>query len=267
MSRRGRGIGTRDVTRDRSGPVSDYLLNAFVTLFVTVDPPGLAPIFVALTARMTTEERRAVAWRSTVIAALVLLFFAVAGGRVLGALGISIPAFRIAGGLLLFYIAFEMVFARRSERKSESAGRALTGLLGLVLRRSWPGWSLALGRSGLFFWLTSLPMSLWVMQLFWGGFFFDEPRWRVPFTFAVVGVLLQAGLWVLNAPPLLTCLGNLGFGAALWWNTLTAEAILHPESPVFQSNSPRIQVFFAALVLLSLLFGAQLAALLHSRQS
>jgi hypothetical protein len=143
---------------------------------------------------------------------------------------------------------------------------ALAGLLGLVLRRGWPGWSLALGRSGLFFWLTYLPMSLWVMQLFWGGFFFDEPRWRMPFTFAVVGVLLQAGLWVLNAPPLLTCLGNLGFGAALWWNTLTAEAILHPESPVFQSNSPRIQVFFAALVLLSLLFGAQLTALLHSRQ-
>lgn len=143
---------------------------------------------------------------------------------------------------------------------------ALAGLLGLVLRRGWPGWSLALGRSGLFFWLTYLPMSLAVMQLFWGGFFFDEPRWRMPFTFAVVGVLLQAGLWLLNAPPLLTCLGNLGFGAALWWNTLTAEAILHPESPVFQSGSPRIQLFFAALVLLSLLFGAQLSALLHTRQ-
>lgn len=143
---------------------------------------------------------------------------------------------------------------------------ALAGLLGLILRKGWPGWSLALGRSGLFFWLTYLPMSLGVMQLFWGGFFFDEPRWRMPFTFAVVGVLLQAGIWLLNAPPLLTCLGNLGFGAALWWNTLTAEAILHPESPVFQSGSPRIQLFFAALVLLSLLFGAQLTALLHTRQ-
>jgi len=137
------------------------------------------------------------------------------------------------------------------------------GLLGLALRRGWPSWSLALGRTGLFFWLTYLPMSLWVMQLFWGGFYFDEPRWRVPFTFAVVAVLLQVGLWLLNTPDVLTCLGNLGFGAALWWNTLNAEAILHPESPVMNSNSPRIQVFFAVLVLLSLLFGAQLAALLH----
>lgn len=104
----------------------DYLLNGFVTLFVTVDPPGLAPIFIALTARMTSDERRQVALRSTVIAGLVLLFFAVAGEGVLTLLGITIPAFRIAGGLLLFYIAFEMVFAKRSERKSETAGRAMT---------------------------------------------------------------------------------------------------------------------------------------------
>lgn len=142
---------------------------------------------------------------------------------------------------------------------------ALSGLLGLALRRGWPRWSLALGRTGLFFWLTYLPMSLWVMQMFWGGFYFDEPRWRVPFTFAVVAVLLQAGLWLLNAPDVLTCLGNLGFGAALWWNTLQAESVLHPESPVMDSNSPRIQVFFAVLVILSLGFGAQLAALLHRR--
>ncbi|MEJ1159081.1 MarC family protein [Prosthecomicrobium sp. N25] len=106
--------------------MGDYILNAFVTLFVTVDPPGLAPIFVAVTARMTSDDRRHVAWRATVIAGLVLLAFALFGASVLGALGISIPAFRIAGGLLLFYIAFEMVFARRSERKSETAGRTLS---------------------------------------------------------------------------------------------------------------------------------------------
>ena len=73
---------------------------------------------------------------------------------------------------------------------------------------------------------------------------------------------LVAGITVYETT-LGTTLGNLGFGAALWWNTLNAEAILHPESPVMNSNSPRIQVFFAVLVLLSLLFGAQLAALLH----
>lgn len=139
----------------------------------------------------------------------------------------------------------------------------LAGLLGLALRQGWPRWSLALGRTGLFFWLTYLPMSLWVMQLFWGGFYFDEPRWRVPFTFAVVAVLLQVGLWLLNSPDVLVSLGNLGFGAALWWNTLQAESVLHPDSPVMNSNSPRIQIFFAVLVILSLIFGGQLAAWLH----
>lgn len=101
--------------------MSDFLFNAFVTLFVTVDPPGLAPIFIALTARVTPQERRNVAFRAVIVAGLVLLFFALAGNSVLAVLGISIPAFRIAGGLLLFYIAFEMVFAKRSERKTGSA--------------------------------------------------------------------------------------------------------------------------------------------------
>jgi multiple antibiotic resistance protein len=101
--------------------LSDFLFNAFVTLFVTVDPPGLAPIFIALTARVTPQERRNVAFRAVIVAGLVLLLFALAGNSVLAVLGISIPAFRIAGGLLLFYIAFEMVFAKRSERKTGSA--------------------------------------------------------------------------------------------------------------------------------------------------
>ncbi|KPL56136.1 MarC family transcriptional regulator [Prosthecomicrobium hirschii] len=104
----------------------DYLLNAFVTLFVTVDPPGLAPIFMALTARLQPADRRAVAIRSTIIATITLLVFAAVGGPVLALLGITVPAFRIAGGLLLFYIAFEMVFAKRSERKSEQVARPLS---------------------------------------------------------------------------------------------------------------------------------------------
>lgn len=104
----------------------DYLLNAFVTLFVTVDPPGLVPIFIAVTARMTSEQRRQVAVRSSLIAGAVLFAFALVGEALLGALGISVPAFRIAGGLLLFYIAFEMVFAKRSERKTETAGRSIS---------------------------------------------------------------------------------------------------------------------------------------------
>ena len=96
----------------------DYLTTAFVTIFVTVDPPGVAPLFLALTAGLSREERRVVAWRGIATATLVLIFFAVAGEILLRALGISIAAFRTAGGLLLFYIAFEMVFAQRTERKA-----------------------------------------------------------------------------------------------------------------------------------------------------
>jgi hypothetical protein len=139
---------------------------------------------------------------------------------------------------------------------------ALAGLAGLLLDGGWPGWSLALGRSGLFFWLTYLPMSLWVMQIFWGGLFLDEPRWRIPFAFGVVAVLLQAGLALLGSARL-AALGNLVFGAALLWSLGRAEAVLHPDSPVFTSNSLRIKVFFVMLVALSLLFSAQLAVWLE----
>ena len=99
----------------------DYLLNAIVTLFVTIDPPGLAPVFVVLTAGATRSERRATAVRASVIACAVLIAFALVGQPLIGFLGISLPAFRISGGLLLFVIAFEMVFGRREERKSATA--------------------------------------------------------------------------------------------------------------------------------------------------
>ena len=103
----------------------DFLSNAFVTLLVTVDPPAIAPMFLALTVGMTAAERRQVAMRATVIATLALAFFAVAGQKILTLLGITLPAFRIAGGLLLFWIAFEMVFERRSARKNSVARTAI----------------------------------------------------------------------------------------------------------------------------------------------
>lgn len=140
---------------------------------------------------------------------------------------------------------------------------ALVGLPGLIARgnsRRWAGWSLALGRAGLFFWLTYLPMSLLIMQVYWGGFFLSEPRWRIPFAFGVTAVLLQLGLAIMKTDWLI-CAGNLLFGAALWYSLARAEEILHPDSPVFQSGSPRIQLFFVALVALSLVFGGLLAAL------
>jgi multiple antibiotic resistance protein len=103
----------------------DFFSNAFITLLVTVDPPAIAPIFLALTLGMTQAEQRQVAWRATLIAAGALCFFALVGQKLLSLLGITLPAFRIAGGLLLFWIAFEMVFERRTQRKEETARTAI----------------------------------------------------------------------------------------------------------------------------------------------
>lgn len=103
----------------------EFIKTAFLTLFVAVDPPGLAAIFVALTAHMTREERKGTAYRSVTIAFGVLVAAALGGQQLLNMLGVSIPAFRIAGGLLLFWIAIEMVFERRQERKSHAAEEAI----------------------------------------------------------------------------------------------------------------------------------------------
>lgn len=99
----------------------EQAFSSFVTLFVTIDPPGLAPIFLALTAGMSRSERLQVANRATVIAFGVLLLFALAGIGILSVFGITIHAFRIAGGVLLFFIAFEMIFEKRYDRKEKSA--------------------------------------------------------------------------------------------------------------------------------------------------
>jgi multiple antibiotic resistance protein len=104
--------------------VLDYFLNAVVTLFVAIDPIGLAPLFVVLTAGAERAERNSTALRASVIAAAILIAFAVIGEPLVGVLGISLAAFRIAGGLLLFAIAFEMVFGRREDRKSATAQNA-----------------------------------------------------------------------------------------------------------------------------------------------
>lgn len=91
---------------------------------MTTDPIGLAPLFVVLTSGATRGERRAIAIRASLIAGGVLIGFALVGEVLLTVFGVSLSAFRIAGGLLLFVIAFEMVFDRRGERKSKSAENA-----------------------------------------------------------------------------------------------------------------------------------------------
>lgn len=103
----------------------DALINALATLFVIVDPVSLAPIFLALTPGMSRLERRKVALRAAAIALTVLIGFTVAGGALLAVLGISLAAFRIAGGLLLFWTAYEMVFEQRQQRRAETVDTAV----------------------------------------------------------------------------------------------------------------------------------------------
>ncbi|MBO0712848.1 MAG: NAAT family transporter, partial [Acetobacteraceae bacterium] len=103
----------------------DNLVSAFVTLFLVVDPLGLAPTFLSVTEGLPTAARRQVAARASLIAAMVLTGAAVGGDWLLKTLGITLPAFRIAGGLLLFSIASEMVLGVRIVRQSKAAEQAL----------------------------------------------------------------------------------------------------------------------------------------------
>jgi multiple antibiotic resistance protein len=101
------------------------LISHFVTLFVVVDPIGLSPIFLSVTHGLPTRARRQIAWRACVIAGLILTAFALGGNWLLQELGITIPAFRIAGGLLLFATAFDMVLGWRIEREAKAVEQAL----------------------------------------------------------------------------------------------------------------------------------------------
>jgi multiple antibiotic resistance protein len=103
----------------------DFLIPALVTLLVVVDPIGLVPTFIGITEGLPLHARRAVALRACLIAAAILAGSALIGDWLLRALSITLPAFRIAGGLLLFSIAFEMVFGLRIERQTQQAESAL----------------------------------------------------------------------------------------------------------------------------------------------
>jgi len=103
----------------------DYLVSALVTLVVVLDPIGLVPTFVAITSDLPAQARRSVALRACLIAASILAGSALAGDWLLRELSITLPAFRIAGGLLLFSIASEMVFGVRIARQSKAAEHVL----------------------------------------------------------------------------------------------------------------------------------------------
>jgi multiple antibiotic resistance protein len=101
--------------------VTELFISAFVTFFVVIDPPGCAPIFAGLTKDHPPAQIRSMAFRSVAIAAGILLFFGLLGEGLLNALGISLAAFRVAGGIMLFLIAIDMVFERRTERRENRA--------------------------------------------------------------------------------------------------------------------------------------------------
>jgi multiple antibiotic resistance protein len=103
----------------------EFFISALVTLLVVVDPVGLVPAYLAVTAGLPAKARRGVAWRACLIAAAILAGSALAGDWLLRTLSITLPAFRIAGGLLLFSIASEMVFGVRIERQSRQAENAV----------------------------------------------------------------------------------------------------------------------------------------------
>ena len=108
-----------------ASPMFELFASAFVTLFVVIDPPGCAPIYAGLSSGATPLQQRAMAIRAAFIAALILFGFALFGEALLEALHIELDAFRIAGGIMLFIIALEMVLERRTRRREERAEQVL----------------------------------------------------------------------------------------------------------------------------------------------
>ena len=103
----------------------ELFLSAFITLFVVIDPPGCAPIYAGLTHGANAAPRRSRAIRATVSAGIILVVFALFGEDLLGALHIELDSFRIAGGLMLFLIALDMVFEKRTQRREQRAEKVI----------------------------------------------------------------------------------------------------------------------------------------------
>ena len=129
----------------------------------------------------------------------------------------------------------------------------ILGVIALASRKSkLYAWSRALGITGIIFWITYLPLSLWAMQANWNGLFLAEPRFRLALVFAVTGLLLQIGLWVMNIP-WLTALSNVLFIIILRIVFSAAAYIMHPPpSPIFNSGNMWLISYFIVLNLLTM---------------
>jgi hypothetical protein len=129
----------------------------------------------------------------------------------------------------------------------------VAGLFAILTRREGlHRWSAALGRSGIFFWVTYLPLALWAMQSNWNGLFLSEPRFRAAVILAATGVLLQIGV-TLIARPVITSLVNVLFFVALQITVSRAGYVLHPPpSPIFGSGILSIELFFIGIIFLTM---------------
>lgn len=133
----------------------------------------------------------------------------------------------------------------------------VAGLVGLIQRgrgvvtTPLHSWSRAFGRTGLFFWITYLPISMWAMQANWNGLFLAEPRWRFALIFAITGLLLQAGLSFL--PKIWSSGVNLLYVVVMFISMANTENVMHPPGPMVESEFGRIQLFFGGLTLLTIL--------------
>ena len=107
------------------GGLAGLFVSSLVTFFVVIDPPGCAPIYAGLTSGASPQHTRAMAVRAVVVAAIILYVFALFGQDILSALGISLDSFRIAGGIMLFLIALEMVFEKRTQRREDRAQKII----------------------------------------------------------------------------------------------------------------------------------------------
>jgi len=132
-------------------------------------------------------------------------------------------------------------------------GAGAAGAAGLVSgRETINKWSRALGRTGLLFWITYLPLSMWAMQTNWNGLFLAEPRWRMAIIFAVCGLLIQIGI-ILLEDPIWASAANLVYLIALGFAVYNVQDVMHPSSPIMDSDAASIQIFFFGLLLLALL--------------
>ena len=172
--------------------MTQQLISAFITLLVVIDPIGLGPIFIGLTSGLDEPVRRKIALQASIIAFCVLAGSALIGERLLGWLGISLAAFRIAGGLLLFAIAFEMVFQRRTERKVDQTGQPGTAMAAFPLAIP----------------LMAGPGAITAMVLLAGRLY--SPA-GLAALIAIMGIMLLASYLVfLSAGPLARLLGTQG---------------------------------------------------------